>query len=101
MPRRKVAERGRRMGGGEVRLVGLVKRFEDVTAVDGIDLEVLGGDFFAVLVARAASRRPPCVLSPGSSTRPRAASCSTGPTWPAPRPTSARSTLSSKATPCY
>ena len=28
------------MGGGEVRLVGLEKRFEDVTAVDGIDLEV-------------------------------------------------------------
>jgi hypothetical protein len=31
------------MAGGEVRLVGLVKRFEDVTAVDGIDLEVRGG----------------------------------------------------------
>ncbi|HWC44191.1 MAG TPA: ABC transporter ATP-binding protein [Actinomycetota bacterium] len=37
------------MGGGEVRLVGLVKRFEDVTAVDGIDLEVPGGEFFALL----------------------------------------------------
>jgi spermidine/putrescine transport system ATP-binding protein len=37
------------MGGGEVQLVGLVKRFEDVTAVDGIDLEVPGGEFFALL----------------------------------------------------
>jgi spermidine/putrescine transport system ATP-binding protein len=37
------------VGGGEIRLVGLVKRFEDVTAVDGIDLEVPGGEFFALL----------------------------------------------------
>jgi spermidine/putrescine transport system ATP-binding protein len=37
------------MGGGEIRLVGLVKRFEDVIAVDGIDLEVPGGEFFALL----------------------------------------------------
>jgi spermidine/putrescine transport system ATP-binding protein len=37
------------MGGGEVRLVGLEKRFEDVTAVDGIDLDVPGGEFFALL----------------------------------------------------
>jgi spermidine/putrescine transport system ATP-binding protein len=37
------------MGGGEVRLVGLVKRFEDVTAVDGIDLDIPGGEFFALL----------------------------------------------------
>jgi hypothetical protein len=28
------------MGGGEVRLVGLVKRFDDVIAVDGVDLQV-------------------------------------------------------------
>jgi spermidine/putrescine transport system ATP-binding protein len=37
------------MGGGEIRLVGLVKRFEDVTAVDGIDLDVPGGEFFSLL----------------------------------------------------
>jgi spermidine/putrescine transport system ATP-binding protein len=37
------------MGGGEVRLVGLEKRFEDVTAVAGIDLDVPGGEFFALL----------------------------------------------------
>src|SRR6266567_8806524 len=37
------------MAGGEVLLVDLVKTFEDVTAVDGIDLEVPGGEFFALL----------------------------------------------------
>ena len=37
------------MGGGEIRLVGLVKRFEDVTAVDGIDLHVPGGELFSLL----------------------------------------------------
>ena len=37
------------MGGGEVRLVGLEKRFEDVTAVDGIDLQVHGGELFSLL----------------------------------------------------
>jgi spermidine/putrescine transport system ATP-binding protein len=37
------------MGGGEVRLVGLVKRFDDVIAVDGVDLQVAGGEFFSLL----------------------------------------------------
>jgi spermidine/putrescine transport system ATP-binding protein len=37
------------MGGGEVRLVELAKRFEDVTAVDGIDLHVPGGELFSLL----------------------------------------------------
>src|SRR5216117_4054335 len=37
------------MPGGEVQLVGLVKRFADVTAVDGIDLEVAPGEFFSLL----------------------------------------------------
>src|SRR2546426_12736875 len=34
---------------GEVQLVELVKRFGDVTAVDGIDLEIPGGEFFSLL----------------------------------------------------
>ena len=34
---------------GEVTLVGLTKRFEDVTAVDGIDLQVSSGEFFSLL----------------------------------------------------
>ena len=37
------------MTGGEVRLVELVKRFEGVSAVDGIDLRIPGGEFFSLL----------------------------------------------------
>src|SRR5438128_10844480 len=37
------------MAGGEVKLVELVKRFGDVVAVDGITLEVPGGEFFSLL----------------------------------------------------
>jgi spermidine/putrescine transport system ATP-binding protein len=37
------------VAGGAVDLVGLVKRFEDVTAVDGIDLTIPGGEFFSLL----------------------------------------------------
>jgi spermidine/putrescine transport system ATP-binding protein len=37
------------VSGGDVRLVELVKRFGDVTAVDGIDLHVSGGEFFTLL----------------------------------------------------
>jgi spermidine/putrescine transport system ATP-binding protein len=34
---------------GEVKLNGLVKRFGEVTAVDGIDLQMPGGEFFSML----------------------------------------------------
>jgi len=37
------------MAGGEVRLVSLVKRFADVAAVDGIDLDMPSGEFFSLL----------------------------------------------------
>jgi ABC-type sulfate/molybdate transport systems ATPase subunit len=37
------------MGGGEVQLVDLVKRFGDTTAVDGINVTVPGGEFFSLL----------------------------------------------------
>src|SRR5438876_7350568 len=37
------------MPGGEVRLVGLEKRFGEVTAVDGVDLQVAAGEFFSLL----------------------------------------------------
>jgi spermidine/putrescine transport system ATP-binding protein len=36
-------------GGGGVKLVGLTKRFGDVTAVDGISLEIEPGEFFSLL----------------------------------------------------
>jgi spermidine/putrescine transport system ATP-binding protein len=37
------------VAGGTVHLVELVKRFEEVTAVDGIDLAIPGGEFFSLL----------------------------------------------------
>ena len=37
------------MTGGEVRLVDLVKRFDEVTAVDGVNLRIPGGEFFSLL----------------------------------------------------
>ena len=37
------------MSGGEVQLVDLVKRFGEVSAVDGINVEVPGGEFFSLL----------------------------------------------------
>src|ERR1700722_12178280 len=37
------------MAGGEVQLVALTKRFDDVEAVAGIDLTVASGEFFSIL----------------------------------------------------
>jgi spermidine/putrescine transport system ATP-binding protein len=37
------------MAGGEVQIVGLCKRFDDVEAVAGIDLHVPSGEFFSIL----------------------------------------------------
>src|SRR5213082_888043 len=37
------------MPGGDVRLVDLVKRFGDTTAVDGISLAIRSGEFFSLL----------------------------------------------------
>jgi spermidine/putrescine transport system ATP-binding protein len=37
------------MTGGQVQLVDLVKRFDEVTAVGGINLDVVGGEFFSLL----------------------------------------------------
>ena len=37
------------MTGGQVSIVDLVKRFAEVTAVDGINLDVVGGEFFSLL----------------------------------------------------
>jgi spermidine/putrescine transport system ATP-binding protein len=37
------------MANGEVQLVALTKRFADVTAVDSVDLEIRGGEFFSLL----------------------------------------------------
>ncbi|MGH2723822.1 MAG: ABC transporter ATP-binding protein [Actinomycetota bacterium] len=37
------------MSGGHVKLVGLVKRFDDITAVDGISVDIPAGQFFSLL----------------------------------------------------
>src|SRR5216683_4929864 len=37
------------MTGGQVQIIDLVKRFAEVTAVDGINLDVAGGEFFSLL----------------------------------------------------
>src|SRR5206468_12009471 len=37
------------MAGGQVELVELVKQFGDITAVDGISLDIPGGEFFSLL----------------------------------------------------
>src|SRR5579875_894439 len=37
------------MGGGNVKLQSLTKRFDDVTAVDGISLDIRPGEFFSLL----------------------------------------------------
>lgn len=42
-----------------VRLVGLSKNFGNVTAVDGLDLDIADGEFFAML-GPSGSGRPRC-----------------------------------------
>ena len=37
------------MTGGQVQIIDLVKRFAEVTAVDGINVDVAGGEFFSLL----------------------------------------------------
>jgi len=43
-------------GGAAVRCRGLVKRYDDVTAVDGLDLEVRGGECFGLLGPNGAGK---------------------------------------------
>src|SRR4249919_4127040 len=37
------------MARGEIRLIGLSKRFAEVAAVDSLDLQIPGGEFFSLL----------------------------------------------------
>jgi len=52
------AARPQQEGGVAVRLEGVVKRFGEFTAVDGIDLEVREGEFFSMLGPSGRARRP-------------------------------------------
>ena len=69
------------MTGGEVRLDGLVKRYGDVVAVDGVFLQVGAGEFFSLLGPSGCGK---------TTTRQPARSCWMEPTWPGCRPTAAR-----------
>src|SRR3954469_7322693 len=42
-------EAAARHGGGAISIIGLRKEFDGVTAVDGIDLEIMPGEFFTLL----------------------------------------------------
>src|SRR5947208_12388594 len=55
----------RSMTAGEVRLIDLVKRFADVTAVDGINLDVAGGEFFSLLGPSGCGKTTTLRLIPG------------------------------------
>ncbi len=43
-----------------VRLAGVRKRFADVVAADGVDLDVYRGEFFSLLGPSGWARRPAC-----------------------------------------
>jgi ABC-type Fe3+/spermidine/putrescine transport system ATPase subunit len=88
------------MAGGEVRLVGLVKRFEDVTAVDGIDLEVRGGELFSLLGPSGCGKTTTLRLVAGFEQPTAGAILLDGVDMARTRRTSARSTPSSRATRC-
>jgi ABC-type Fe3+/spermidine/putrescine transport system ATPase subunit len=88
------------MAGGQVRLVGLVKRFEDVTAVDGIDLEVRGGELFSLLGPSGCGKTITLRLVAGFEQPTAGAILLDGVDMAAPRRTSGRSTPSSRAMRC-
>ena len=44
----------------DVRLSGLIKRYGDVVAVDGVDLEIARGEFFTLLGPPAPARPRRC-----------------------------------------
>jgi spermidine/putrescine transport system ATP-binding protein len=88
------------MGGGEVRLVGLVKRFDDVIAVDGVDLQVAGGEFFSLLGPSGCGKTTTLRLVAGFEQPTEGRILLDRSTWHAPRPTGGRSTPSSRTTRC-
>ena len=92
--------RVKRPPAGAIELVGLEKRFGEFVAVDGIDLSIGAGEFFSLLGPSGCGKTTTLRLSPGSSSRPRARSCSTVSTSRDAAAPAARSTRSSRATRC-
>jgi spermidine/putrescine transport system ATP-binding protein len=52
------------MSPGDIRLVGLVKRFGDAVAVNGIDLHVPPGEFFTMLGPSGCGSTAPTCRAP-------------------------------------
>jgi ABC-type Fe3+/spermidine/putrescine transport system ATPase subunit len=88
------------MGGGEVRLVGLVKRFDDVIAVDGVDLQVAGGEFFSLLGPSGCGKTTTLRLVAGFEQPTEGRILLDGVDMARTPPTGGRSTPSSRATRC-
>ena len=68
-----------------VRLEGVVKRFGEVVAVDGVDLEVREGEFFSMLGPSGSGKTTCLRMIAGFEEPTRAGSSSTGRTyrsWP-------------------
>ena len=74
------------MDGGAVpavRLEGVTKRFGDVVAVDGIDLEIADGEFFSMLGPSGSGKTTTLRMIAGFELPTEGRSCSTGATSPA------------------
>ena len=85
---------------GEIELVQLVKRYGDVVAVDGIDLQMPGGEFFTLLGPSGCGKTSTLRLIAGFEKLDSGAIRSTASTCPASRRTSGPSTRSFRATRC-
>ena len=65
---------------GEIRLEELTKAFDDVVAVDGIDIYMPPGEFFTMLGPSGCGKTTTLRMIAGFEPRPAAASCSTAST---------------------
>ena len=81
-----------------VRLEGVDKRFGDVAAVSGIDLDIGDGEFFSMLGPSGSGKTTTLRMIAGFEEPTAGGSCSTGVTSPASRRSTATSTPSSRTT---
>ena len=95
--RRRLSGR-RRLRSSDVRLVGLRKRFGDVAAVDGVDLEIRRGEFFTMLGPSGSGKTTTLRVIAGFERPDEGRVSSAASTSPGSRPSSATSTPSSRTT---